>query len=87
MRDELGEKEERIYDFIADFISKNAYSPSIREIAEGCSMSNLAQVRTKLRRLRRLGMIDYKDQQPRTITLIRYSLTEKGKEVLRRTRL
>lgn len=67
----LGEKEERIFTFIVDFIAKNGYSPSFREIAEGCSMSNLAQVGTKLRRLRRLGVISYKDGQRRTITLFR----------------
>lgn len=78
-RPRLGDKEAQILDFIIHFISKNGYSPSFREIANGCSLT-LAQVGVKLRRLRRLGVINYKDRQPRTIALFRYRLTKKGME-------
>ena len=75
----LRDREEQILNFIVHFISRNGYSPSFREIAEGCSL-NLVQVGPNLRKLRRLGVINYKDRQPRTIALFRYRLTKKGRE-------
>lgn len=63
---------ERVYNFIVEFILKNSYSPSIREICEGAHLSSTASVHYYLKALKLIGMIDMKKNISRSIRLIGY---------------
>ena len=47
----LPEKQRKIVEFIGDFIRKNAYPPSVREILEGSGISSTSVVAYNLRLL------------------------------------
>lgn len=63
--------------YIDSFISKNGFSPTVREIGKGTYLSSTSSVWGHLDRLKRKKLIDYIRQSPRTITI-----TETGKELL-----
>lgn len=60
---------QRIYDYIADYIKNNGYSPAIREICEGAGLKSTSTVHGYLRKLKQDGMIDFRDTLPRTIRI------------------
>lgn len=64
--------QERVYNFIVDFIKKNGYSPSIREICAGTYLSSTASVYHHLETLKLMGMIDMKENAARSIRLVDY---------------
>lgn len=64
-----------VLDFTVAYIDEHGYSPSYREIMEGCGMASLQTVRTRLRDLREAGLIDFADKMARTITI-----TERGRD-------
>lgn len=63
---------ERVYNFIVDFIKKNGYSPSIREICAGTCLSSTASIYHHLETLKLMGMIDMKENTFRSIRLVGY---------------
>lgn len=64
--------QERIHNFLVDFITKNGYSPSVREICEGTDLKSSASVHEHLIMLERLKKIHMQDKKPRTISLVGY---------------
>ncbi len=40
----ITKRQRQVYDFIADFVQKNQYSPSFEEIGDGLGLSSLATV-------------------------------------------
>lgn len=67
---------ERIYNFLVDFIKKNGYSPSIREICAGTYLSSTTSVYNHLETLKLMGMIDMKENTSRSIRLVGYELVK-----------
>ena len=62
--------EEQDYILIDDFIKKNGYSPSIREIGTMLGGKSPATVLYHLRNLKEKGFINYIEGKNRTITIL-----------------
>lgn len=58
-----------IYNFIKEYINKNEYSPSLRDISEGTKIKSLESIYNYLRILRDDGKITFLDKAPRTIRI------------------
>ncbi len=54
---DLSARQQRIFDFIRDFIDEHDYPPSIRQIQEACSISSTSVVDYNLRILEKLSYI------------------------------
>ncbi len=63
---------ERVYNFLVEFIEKNGYAPSIREICAGTYLSSTASVYSHLLALKDEGKIEMKPNSPRAIKLVGY---------------
>ncbi len=61
------ETQQAVYDYIVDYISENAYSPSIREICSGVGLKSTSTVHNHLRRLSDDGLIQFLEGKRRTI--------------------
>lgn len=71
-----GNGRERVYNFIVEFIKKNGYSPSVREICMGTGLKSTSSVYNHLLTLQFLGKIVMKENIPRSIRLIGYNLVK-----------
>lgn len=71
-----GTGQERVYNFIVEFIMKNGYSPSVEEISVGSGLSSKSSVHNCLIILQTLGKIDMKKNTARTIRLVGYKLVK-----------
>lgn len=65
---------EMVYNFLVEFIKKNGYSPSIREICAGTYLGSTASVYHHLVTLKLMGVIDMKENVTRSIRLVGYEL-------------
>lgn len=63
---------EMVYNFLVEFIKKNGYSPSIREICAGTYLSSTASVYNHLLTLEDEGKIKMKGNAARSIRLVGY---------------
>lgn len=63
---------EMVYNFLVEFIKKNGYSPSIREICAGTYLSSTASVYHHLLTLEDEGKIKMKGNTFRSIRLVGY---------------
>lgn len=61
---------ERVYNFIVEFIKKNGYAPSVREICVGTNLSSTASVYMNLLKLEDEGKIQMKKKSTRAIKVI-----------------
>ena len=66
----LTKSEEEVYIIINDFIKKNGYSPSVREIGTMLGGRSSATVWYHLKRLKEKGFINYIEGKNRTITIL-----------------
>ena len=66
----LSDKQQRILDYIHDFIQDHPYPPSVREIQQGCSISSTSVVDYNLRLLQREGFLRRSPEISRSIELI-----------------
>ncbi len=66
----LSSKQQRIIEYIREFIDEHDYPPSIRQIQEACSISSTSVVDYNLRALERLGYIRRDREVSRGIELI-----------------
>lgn len=73
-----GTGRERVYNFIVEFIKKNGYSPSVREICVGTDLKSTSSVYSHLITLKMLGKIEMKENTPRTIRLVGYKVVKEG---------
>ena len=62
-------KRQEILDFLTDFVRKNGYAPSVREICEGVGLQSTATVHYHLNALRDSGMISVETMKKRAIRL------------------
>ncbi|OGJ16427.1 MAG: repressor LexA [Candidatus Pacebacteria bacterium RIFCSPHIGHO2_01_FULL_46_16] len=66
----LYKRQRQIVDFIAQYLQKNGYSPTLREIAESISVSSLATVHEHLQALQRKKVIKRHEGAVRGIELL-----------------
>ena len=69
MSNKLTPKQEELYITIKDYIDKNKYSPSIRELCIRLGNNSPATVHTKLSLLKEKGFITYEEGKSRTIKI------------------
>ena len=55
-----GDRKDRVYNFIVEFIKKNGYAPSVREICVGTNLNSTSNVYAHLMRLENEGKIEVK---------------------------
>lgn len=65
-----------VYNFIVDYITKNMYSPSVRDICKAIEISSTSTVWKHLEALKRWELIDYQPAQTRSIVLKGYKLVK-----------
>lgn len=78
-----GTGRERVYTFIVEFMKKNGYAPSVREICVGTNLSSTSSVHNCLAMLKMMGKIDMKENTPRSIRVIRYMQVLTAKDIKR----
>ncbi|MCA9369789.1 transcriptional repressor LexA [Candidatus Woesebacteria bacterium] len=66
----LYKRQRQIVDFIAQYIQKNGYAPTLREIADSIGVSSLATVHEHLQALERKNIIKKHEGQTRGIELV-----------------
>ena len=68
--DELAEyRQSDIHEFIGNFIAAHGFSPSFREIMEGCGFNSTSSVAHHLSKMRDMGKIDYQDRIARSVRI------------------
>lgn len=79
----LYRRQRQIVDFIAQYIQKNGYSPTLQEIADAIGVSSLATVHEHLGALERKGVIKKYEGSVRGIELVdeRYTQDSSGVEL------
>lgn len=60
---------QQIIEVVAEYMVKNGYSPTIREIADGTGFKSTSSVYNHLSKMRKDGLINYVDNSPRTFTI------------------
>ena len=63
------DKTQQTYDFIASYINKNKYPPSIREICSNVQLDSTSSVVYHLKKLEKMGKITRSDNKNRAIEL------------------
>lgn len=66
-REPLNEKEQAMYDYIAESIRKNSFSPSVRDIKAALGIKSTSTVHAYLGRLAAKGYITREDGKSRTV--------------------
>lgn len=66
----LSERQTKILEFIAEFVKRNPYPPSVRDIQVGCSISSTSVVDYNLHILKREGYIKRQETVSRGIQLL-----------------
>lgn len=69
MNQKISEKQERVLKAIEEYINKNNFSPTIRELADMVGIRSTATMHGYVLRLKKYGYIDSHPTMPRTITL------------------
>ena len=67
---------QRVYDFIVEYIKKNGYAPTVREIGDAVSLKSTSSVFNHLISLEDEGKIAMKDKAPRAIKLVGYEFVK-----------
>ena len=66
----ITKRQRQVYDFIAEFVQKNQYSPSFEEIGEGLGLSSLATVHKHITNLENKGLLSRDYNRSRSIDLL-----------------
>lgn len=72
----ITKKQQRILDFISDFIEKNGVSPTYREIAEGLELNAVSSVAQHVDHLVALGVIKRSNEHGRVLEIVDLSFPE-----------
>lgn len=78
------DSKERVYNFLVDYIMKNGFAPSVREICAGTYLSSTASAYSYLSKLEDEGKIQMKKKSTRAIKVIGFQFV-KMEELLSRT--
>lgn len=71
-----GTRRERVYNFIVEFMKKNGYAPSVREICTGTDLSSTSSVYMHLLMLEDEGKIQMKKKSTRAIKVIGFQIVK-----------
>ncbi len=71
----LTKRQRQVYDYIAEFVQKNGYSPSFEEIGDGMGLSSLATVHKHITNLEKKGLLRRDYNRSRSLDI----LAPKGK--------
>src|SRR5512147_218594 len=66
----ITKRQKEIYDYVADFVQRNGYSPSFEEIGEGMGLSSLATVHKHISNLEKKGLLRRGHNKSRSIDVI-----------------
>jgi repressor LexA len=66
----ITKRQRQVYDFIAEFVQRNQYSPSFEEIGEGLGLSSLATVHKHISNLENKGLLNRDYNRSRSIDLL-----------------
>ena len=66
----MGDRQQKIYDFVKVYIEVNKYSPTMREIATGVGLKSPSTVHGHLDRMRENGYVDFVDSTARTLRVV-----------------
>jgi repressor LexA len=66
----ITKRQRQVYDFIADFVQRQGYSPSFEEIGEGLGLSSLATVHKHITNLEKKGLLSRDYNRSRSIDLL-----------------
>jgi repressor LexA len=66
----LTRRQKQVYDFIADFVQRNGYSPSFEEIGNGMGLSSLATVHKHISNLEKKGLLKRDYNRSRSIDVL-----------------
>ncbi|MBV9623562.1 MAG: transcriptional repressor LexA [Acidobacteria bacterium] len=66
----ITKRQRQVYDFIADFVERQGYSPSFEEIGEGLGLSSLATVHKHISNLEKKGLLNRDYNRSRSIDLL-----------------
>ena len=72
--DSLPSKYLAVLGFIADFDNENEYSPSVRDIRDGCGISSTSVTVYRLKHLEALGMLKRTPSRSRSVVLTKKGL-------------
>lgn len=61
----------RVLAFIAAYIEKHGYSPSVRDICRGVDINSTSQVSKALKMLKAQGAIEMEKNRARTVRVVR----------------
>lgn len=70
MQVELNDKEKLVLEYIKNYIKKNSYPPSIRDIRNGTGYKSTSTVSNYLDKLERKGYIQRRDSKTRAIEIV-----------------
>lgn len=66
----ITKRQRQVYDFIADFVQQNNYTPSYQEIGDGLGLSSLATVHKHIGNLEKKGLLNRDYNRSRSIDLL-----------------
>jgi len=66
----ITKRQRQVYDFIADFVQRNQFTPSFQEIGDGLGLSSLATVHKHSTNLEKKGLLNRDYNRSRSIDLL-----------------
>src|SRR5262250_1618516 len=66
----ITKRQRQVYDFIADFVQRNNYTPSYQEIGDGLGLNSLATVHKHISNLEKKGLLSRDYNRSRSIDLL-----------------
>lgn len=66
----ITKRQRQVYDFIADFVQRNNFTPSFQEIGDGLGLSSLATVHKHITNLEKKGLLTRDYNRSRSIDLL-----------------
>src|SRR5207237_2298231 len=66
----ITKRQRQVYDFIADFVQQNNFTPSFQEIGDGLGLSSLATVHKHISNLEKKGLLSRDYNRSRSIDLL-----------------
>lgn len=69
-------RQKAIYRYIIEYIKKNGFSPTVREIAEGVGLRSISTVSFHLQSLCQKGFLEINSKEPRAIKVVGYKFVK-----------